>query len=128
MIEYPPDFLSYDEIMRVRPWIEGALEYALNTHNYADVIAEIEVNTATMWPFEHSAVVTQIATFPKVRIFNFWLAGGDMEDLLSHEPGMIEWAKAEGCTRFHLLGRPGWSRAMKHLGYRPAIYIAAKEG
>ena len=127
MIEYPPDFLSYDEIMRVKPWIEGALKYAHGTHDFADVIADVEANRATLWPFEKSAVVTQTIHYPKMAILSFWLAGGNMRDLLSHEPGIVEWGKLWGCTRFNIIGRKGWSRAMNHLGYQPMHYITAKD-
>jgi hypothetical protein len=127
VIEYPPDYISLDEVERCRPWIEAALRYSFGTHTFADVIDDIGNKNATLWPFEKSAVVTQIAVYPRITILNFWLAGGNMKDMLAHEPGIVEWGKLHGCTRFSVPGRKGWSRAMRHLGYEPKHYICSRE-
>lgn len=55
-------------------------------------------------------------------------AGEDMAAWAA--PGMraIEaWARAEGCQGMEFNGRPGWTRALWRLGYRPAFVICRKD-
>ena len=127
MIEWPPEYISGEEWSRCAPWIEGALRYSFGTHSLNDVFDDIENNRATLWPFEKSAVVTQIVEYPQLAVLSFWLAGGNMKDMLQHEPGIVEWGRLHGCTRFSVPGRKGWSRAMAFLGYKPMHYIASKD-
>ena len=127
MIEYPPAVITKAEWDRCAPYLEAALRYSHGTHDLIHVYEDIASNRATLWPFERSAVVTQITTYPKVKVLTFWLAGGDMRDLLSHEPGIAAWAIEQGCTRLGISGRKGWSRAMDYLGYKPAFYSTYRD-
>ena len=126
MIEYPPDVVTKADWDHCVPYLEAALRYSHGTHDLIHVYEDIEANRATLWPFERSAVVTQIVTYPKIKLLNFWLAGGNMKDLLSHEPGIVAWGLAQNCRAFTIDGRKGWSRAMSYLGYKPGTWTAYK--
>lgn len=116
------------EWARCRPWIEEALTYARGTHTIEDVEEAIETGEAHFWPGKQSAVITEFHFFPRLTTLHFWLAGGDMNELLTDMHPVIEaWAKAAGATRITLAGRPGWLRAMKPHGYEPRWSICAKE-
>jgi hypothetical protein len=127
MIEHPPAHIDVKTWHRCIPHLQGALRYANGTHEIEDVLADIANNYATLWPYERSALVTQIVSYPRKKHFNFWLAGGDMKELLSHEAGIREWAKAQGCEAMNCIGRPGWQRVLGRLGYRPSYYIVTRD-
>jgi len=109
---------------RCAPWIEAALKHAGDFYEIGDILAEVEAGEALFWPGEKAAVVTQFWDFPRAKAINFWLAGGDMEELRQMHDEIAAWAKARGCTHAIIAGRAGWSRA---LGYTPAWTAMSKE-
>lgn len=80
------------------------------------------------WPGENCACVTEIIEFPQLKALNFFLVGGDMDELLTKmHHAVIEWARANGCKRVALvLGRKGWERALKPMGYTKALSVMFK--
>ena len=124
----PPAIVTLDDILRVRPYIEAALRYSHGTHLFEDVVVELINQRAQLWPFEKSALVTEINVFPRKKVLNMWLAGGNMRELLSKEPGVVAWGKRQGCETSVLFGgRKGWIRSMSHLGYRPLHYTIYRD-
>lgn len=115
-----------DEFERLTPHIEAALAHAGNTHTPADVWAAIERRDAQFWPLHDSVIVTEIVSYPAGRSVRFWLAGGNLDELLEAEPLVTRWAKENyGCTRAEVIGRKGWVR--KLTDYRPAAVLLTKE-
>lgn len=96
----------------MREWIEAALADAGDRWTYESVMAEIEAGLAHLWRFERSVLVTRFLDEPAGRTLFFWLAGGDLKEILSHEDGITAWGKLQGCTRKALVGRRGWERAL----------------
>jgi hypothetical protein len=96
----------------LREWIEAALRDGGDRWTYEGVIAQIEAGEAHLWLFERSALVTQFIDEDAGRTLFFWLAGGDLTEILSHEDGITAWGKAQGCTRKALVGRRGWEKAL----------------
>ena len=120
--------LFSDEWERCKPWIEAALEHCHGTHTIDDVLEEIIKGEAQFWPGKKSAVVTEWHVYPRKTYLHFWLAGGNMIELLEAMLPCIEtWAKDQGCENFSMFGRQGWSRAMRSKGYSPAQYICVKD-
>ena len=118
-----PDFAS--EWARCAPWLEAALAEADGSHSLEDVKAAVLAGEADFWPGKRAAMVTEIITFPRRRVLNFWLAGGDLAELRDElRPRVEELARKHGCQAAHVAGRQGWARA---LGYRPIYYVCAKE-
>lgn len=113
---------------RCRPWIEAALPYCYGTHTIADVESQIADGRLQFWPGERCAVVTEIADYPRLRALNFFLAGGDLHELVeSMEPAIVAWAKTLGCTRVAQTGRRGWGRVLAPLGYRTTLSMMMKD-
>ena len=123
----PPPYISAAEWERCSPWIEGALRHSHGTHELTDVLEDIAANRATLWIWERSALVTQISRFPRLTVCTFWLAGGDMRELMSKEPGVCAWAKRNGCNRIALHGRKGWTRVFERIGYATGHHSVFKE-
>lgn len=113
---------------RCKKWIEDALVYAHGTHTIEDVESGIALGIFQFWSGKDSALVTEIITYPRMRVLNCWLMGGSLENLLSEiEPKIVEWAKHIGCTRIVGTGRKGFERALKSHGYEPVWFCLAKE-
>lgn len=116
------------EWARCAPWLDAALAHAGRTHSLTDVKAMVAAGEAQLWVADAAAMVTMIEDDPCERRLLIWLAGGDLQTLLEQfRLPMERWAKAQGCRRVLLIGRPGWERALKTFGYAPAARILAKE-
>lgn len=103
---------------RCKPWIEAALAYDGGHYGIDDVWSEIAAGNASFWPGKRSAVITQFWNFPKLRACNYWLAGGDLNELIQDmQPVITEWAKANGCSKMIIAGRGGWERALERSGF-----------
>lgn len=116
------------DIVACREYIEAALAYAGGSHSFDDVAAMVADGRAQLWPAPDSAVVTEIIDYPNYRALNFWLAGGNLEELRRMEPGILEWAKTErGCTKAFLTGRRGWERSfLRDTGWEPKLVVLEK--
>lgn len=113
---------------QARPFIEAALEYAGGTHNFDDVVAGLVSGEMQLWATDTAAVVTEIQTYPRLKVCHFFLAGGDMARLAHFQRVIAEWAKSQGCARITLAGRRGWERTfLKGEGYAPTLTTLSKE-
>ena len=83
----------------------------------AEVFGLLISNQAQLWLGERSAMVLQLLTPPP--IVHIWLAGGDLDDLLSMRGGMEAWGRSQGCEAVTINGRRGWARVLKPYGYEP---------
>jgi hypothetical protein len=116
------------EFERCTPYIAAALEYSGGTHTVADVAEMIREGRAQFWPGLRSAIVTEINEYPRIKILNFFLAGGDIDELAIMSKFIENWAKMAGCQRITLVGRRGWERSfLKERGYKPKWFVLAKE-
>jgi len=98
------------DIDRVRQWLDAALQHADGTHTVDHVLEGCRTGAFQLWLGENCVLVTEIVTYPLRRDLNYWLAGGDLEELKSLEPGVNAWARACGCTRITGGGRTGWAK------------------
>lgn len=116
------------EWTRCKHWIEAALPYCYGTHTIDDVAAGIGSGQFQFWPGERSAVITEILEYPRLKALNYFLVGGDGQELVERmEPMIAAWAKSIGCTRLVQVGRKGWSRVLRPKGYRPVLTMMLKE-
>lgn len=98
------------ELADRRDQIEAALQYADGSHRFEDIVAAVEAGRMQFWPGPGSAIITEILETPGYKSVNFFLAGGELPELERMTPVVLEWAKAEGCTKAIFAGRPGWER------------------
>lgn len=104
---------------RCSPWLQAALDHAGNLFSLDDVKQSVLRGEAMFLPGIEAAVVAEIRVFPQKRIFNCWLAGGDLEELkLAFAPTVRRYAKKSNCDAITIQGRPGWQRVfnMKQQG------------
>lgn len=105
--------------------VERAVAYQ-DTHTLGDVAREIIDGKAQHWRGEKSEIVTEIKSFPLMKVCRIWLAGGDMDELVNVMlPDVEAWAKDNGCARVEIVGRKGWKRALPE--YREPYAVLHKE-
>lgn len=113
------------ELERCRPWIEAALEYSGGTHAWDDIVAGIRSGHMQLWPGPRGCLVTEIVAYPRKRVLNVFLGGGQLEQLVEMAADVEAWALAQGCDGATIAGRPGWQRVFK--GWRPLHVTLARE-
>ena len=115
------------ELERCRPWIEAALEYSGGTHAWDDVVQGVLSGHMQLWPGEDFAFVTEITRYPRTKVCNMFLGGGNLDSILAmHEP-VEAWARAQGCEYLTISGRLGWKRSLQQHGWQPLHLVMAKE-
>jgi hypothetical protein len=82
-----------------------------------NVLDLLKSNQVTLWRSDRSAMVMQLLRPPPT--LHIWLAGGEMDDLLSMRGGMEAWARSQGCEFVTINGRRGWARVLGPFGYEP---------
>lgn len=131
-LEAEPDELKIttvgDEWERCKAWLQAAVERDGGHYDIDDVLKEIATGGATFWPGRQCAAVTQFWQFPKCKALNYWLAGGDMRELVDEMlPFVEQWGRLQGCSKIIISGREGWGRVLKPLGYRMAWVSHSKD-
>ena len=118
---------------RARPLLQDALAHAHGTHEIEDVLGAIAEGRLQLWLGERCAGVTEILTFPRKRMLNLFLAGGDLGEMKTLQAGIEAFARAHACEGLMFSGRltaaaqraSGWGRA--GAGYRPTHICFCKE-
>ena len=93
-----------------RDYLLPAIERLNGTHTEDDVVAMILAGRFRLWRGVDCAIVTEIVRFPRMKVMNTFLAGGDMKEILSMKPMIEGAAKDAGCSRCLITGRKGWER------------------
>lgn len=112
------------EFERCKPWLEDALQYSGGEMTIEDVWQAIEAGELTFWPGKRCAIVLQFVTHPRKRVMNWYLAGGDLNELRDMEQTGTEWAKSNGFDAVVIYGRRGWLRKLD--GYQETGTIMEK--
>lgn len=114
---------------QVEPLVIKALD---DTYTARDVLDGIILNKFQLfisWNNNkvESAVVTEVADYPRKRILRYVLAGGDNLDnwLEPIQNKIEEFAINNYCQAIEVAGRKGWLRKLK--GFEQKIYIMSKE-
>lgn len=116
------------QFKRCSAWIGAALQSAGDTHSVEDVMLLVAGGDYQFWPGQHSAVVTTVIEYPRLKELFFWLAGGDLDELQQMHRDIEAWGREQGCTRATLAGRPGWARTfLRDQGYAPRWVALSKE-
>ena len=120
------------EAHRCWPWMKAAMQRGMPsgilTHDLDDIIQMLLDGNAQLWSTEDGCIVTCVTTFPKTRIVQIWLMGGDFEQVVSeHEAALVDWATSIGACLLYVQGRKGWLRRLKDRGYQQNQVILSLE-
>jgi hypothetical protein len=111
----------------LRPQLEAALARGGNTHSVEDVLQAVADNRAFAWLGEACVVLTTIEAHPQRRVLRYWLAAGDMEELMAFRPGIEAYARGLNCDCIVESGRDGWARMLRGHGYEKTCVVLSKE-
>src|SRR4051812_30581145 len=101
------------EFDRVWPWLNESMCRTCPLYTKDHIWDCIVRGEAFLWTGEKCAIVGCIILHPiGFSSFNYWLQGGNLEELLTLQPGIEKWAIDSGCARAMGEGRPGWAKAM----------------
>ena len=116
-----------NELERCKPWIEAALEYSGGTHDLSDIVEGLSKGVLQLWPTPKGCIVTEIVVYPKKRVLNVFLGGGELEQIMDMHSDVIDWAKAQGCSALTMSGRLGWKKPLEAHGWKHQHASYAKE-
>ena len=105
--------------------LRSALKHAGDTHSLEDVVELLNSGEAKLYCTKNSTIVTQEFEYPKAKQLHFWLAGGDLKDIIKNGHAIAAEAKKRNFTKVSIIGRPGWERKLK--GFREAGVILTRE-
>lgn len=118
----PPTLEPYAEDL------QKALDLGGEAYTIQDIEDMIATGKAQMWPGETSIIITEIINYPRAKHLHLFLAGGNLDELESMLPEIIEWGKTQNCDRVSLSGRRGWERSfLREMGFKPTLVIMEKE-
>jgi len=114
---------------QVEPLIIRALDDSYTARDVLDGIIRNKFQLFISWENDkvESAVITEVADYPRKRILRYVLAGGDNLDnwLEPIQNKIEEFATNNYCQAIEVAGRKGWLRKLK--GFEQKIYIMSKE-
>ena len=116
-----------DELARCRAWIEAALEYSGGTHNFDDVAEGLASGKMQLWPAPKGCIVTEIVVYPRKKVLNVFLGGGELEQIMDMHQDVITWAKSQGCEALAMTGRFGWKKPLERHGWKTMHSSYVKE-
>lgn len=113
---------------QVAPLLKPALD---NTYDIMDIEKGLQENRFQLfisWNNKvESAVVTEIAVYPRAKVLRYFLAGGtNLDNWLEKIQQVIEkFAKKNNCTQVEVAGRKGWVKKLK--GYKEKAVLLSKD-
>lgn len=121
------ELVGTQEFMRCKKYIEAALEYSGGTHDIIDIYQGLYTGAMQLWPNKNSCLVTEIITYPKKKVLNIFLGGGDLAEILEMHDSVISWAKEQNCSALSMTGRFGWKKPLEKHGWKTLHSSYAKE-
>lgn len=104
------------QVERIRTLLERAIVELRGTHTFGDVIEAMLSGRLQLFVGERCFALTEFTNYPRMRVLNVFLAGGDIREAKKLQPGVEAFARGGGASRIEFLGKA--SRQMrKRLGW-----------
>lgn len=116
-----------DHLFGLRTPLLKALRRAGDCYTVGDVADGILAGRFQYWMAEGGGIVTEIVTYPRKRVVNFFLVFGDLDACLGLQPEIEAFARQHGCSAAVATGREGWRKVLPAHGWREAWVLMAKE-
>lgn len=130
-----PEFLKQSQFKNIpglkeqwifaKPYIEDALRFD-DLYKIEDVTCKIEDGTFLLWTGKQSAIISEFIEFPRKKTCNILFCGGDFNEIVEITNTIEEFCRLCGVSRLYGGGRKGWTRKLKHLGWKNE-YLISKE-
>lgn len=105
--------------LHFEPLFREAVSLSEGLENTDDVFYWVKERNLQLWAiFEDenfvAAFTTEIAIYPRMKVCRIRHYGGKMNELILEKASTLvaQWAKAYGCSRWEMFGRPGWARVL----------------
>lgn len=119
----------------VAPMIQMAVEYSHGELDLEDILARLTNNEMLLLTVSEGDLIIAALTIEKrdfasgKNILNVTTAGGaDLHLWMDQlDPIIDELAREHGCTEIYIVGRPGWMRLLKGIGYEKIHTVVSKK-
>ena len=71
-----------------------------------------------LWAAPKGCIVTEIVVYPRKKVVNLFLAGGELDQIMDMEHDIGKWAERQGCTGGMMTGRLGWKKPLSENGWK----------
>lgn len=102
----------------LRKRLDRALRLAGNTHTIEDISHAVARGDMQCFVHGDSFVLTEIATTPRAKYLNVFLAVGDLS-LMALQSELDDFAANNGCKWMQTVGRHGWKAVLPKYGWKP---------
>lgn len=93
-----------------------AVEQSDGEFSWADIVEKLQSGLWQLWITPKSALVTCIRDQGQMTLCVLVYMGGVLQEVEACLPGIMEWARVNGCQKLHIEGRKGWGRALEEFG------------
>lgn len=97
--------------------LRRALAFAGDTHTVEDVVQGVRQGRLQAWTQGDSFVVTTITRSPQRAYLDVFLAVGSLDEVMSLQPKLEDFAKAHGLHALRMIGRKGWRKVLPSFGW-----------
>lgn len=109
------------DVLRSR--LEEALERGGGDHTIAELADEVRAGRAQCFHNTRAVVFTQIERHGLYSALRVYVAAGALDDVMSLQPELEHFARAEGCDRLVMIGRRGWKSVLPKFGWAETMVV-----
>lgn len=107
--------------------IEDALCYSYDSHSFNDVVEMLLSGEAHMHELPNSVIIAEVQQTPNHKVYNIFIAAGNLHEVLEAQNMLIEISKELGCKFMSFSGRLGWAKVLKNKGWSAQLITAYHE-
>lgn len=103
----------------LRKRLQDALDFAGNPYTVEEVAQNVKTGAMQAFHNDQAFVVTQVEIVGKLKILNVFAVCGELAHVMSLQPDIEGFAKAQECSALTAHGRKGWGAYLPQFGWKP---------
>lgn len=116
------------EFDEAAPYLQAAIEYDRSRgYDLSDIKDRVMLGDLQLWRGDDWAAVTEVLNYPRRRTVLIHLAGGKLTSMVQANDDLEEFARVMGADYIEIIGRKGWARRLRDMGYEEAAVHLVKE-
>jgi len=115
------------ELKRCEPWIRAAIDRGTATHGFEDIAKAVLACDMQLWADDTGCAVTEVMVYPKRKVMNIFLAGGELEAVGRIVERIERFAPHIGVQSLTYIGRPGWAKFGDERGWAGKLVFMEKD-